>query len=57
MNHVKDIQWNDRCIDNLAIDADQKLLLQSLVASHSKGKAVDDFVQGKGLGLVFNLFG
>jgi len=57
VNFVEPIQWNEGCMDNLAVDDDQKLLLQSLISSHTEGNQVDDFIKGKGLGLVFNLFG
>ncbi|KAF7358510.1 p-loop containing nucleoside triphosphate hydrolase protein [Mycena venus] len=55
---ISDIQWNDEGFRNLAIDPDRKLLVQSLVESHSsEAKSFDDFVTGKGVGLVINLFG
>ncbi|KAJ7856346.1 P-loop containing nucleoside triphosphate hydrolase protein [Mycena leptocephala] len=55
---VTDVQWNDDSFKNLALDVDRKTLLQGLVNSHSalKGTA-DDFVAGKGAGLIMNLFG
>ncbi|KAF7341417.1 hypothetical protein MVEN_01878600 [Mycena venus] len=57
---VSDIEWDDECLNNLAVDADRKLLITSLVKSHAnqrKKQTVDDFVAGKGLGLIVNLFG
>lgn len=42
---------------NIAINPDRKVLVQSLVESHAKDQSFDDFVEGKGLGLVINLFG
>ena len=35
----------------------RKQLLQSLVEAHNQDLGFDDFVQGKGQGLVINLFG
>lgn len=57
MEHVSPIEWNDEGFKNIAIDPDRKLLVQSLVESHAQDQPFDDFVQGKGLGLVINLFG
>ena len=37
--------------------ADRKSLLRSLVDAHSSDVGFDDFVQGKGQGLIINLFG
>ncbi|KAJ7200434.1 P-loop containing nucleoside triphosphate hydrolase protein [Mycena pura] len=57
---VTNIEWNDEAFDNLTIDPDRKILIRGLVESHTslKGdRSVDDFVIGKGLGLIFNLFG
>ncbi|KAJ6526985.1 hypothetical protein DFH09DRAFT_935810, partial [Mycena vulgaris] len=57
---VSDIQWSEEGFDNLAIDPDRKILIQGLVKSHAsrRGKRpVDDFVAGKGSGLLINLFG
>ncbi|KAJ6620349.1 hypothetical protein B0H10DRAFT_1091401 [Mycena sp. CBHHK59/15] len=46
------------CSKNIAIDPDRKVLVQSLVESHvSETQSFDDFVPGKGLGLVISLFG
>ncbi|KAJ6630297.1 hypothetical protein B0H10DRAFT_1983969 [Mycena sp. CBHHK59/15] len=55
---VSAIRWNNEGFRNLAIDPDRKILVQSLVESHSSEKeSFDDFVTGKGVGLVINLFG
>ncbi|KLO07071.1 P-loop containing nucleoside triphosphate hydrolase protein [Schizopora paradoxa] len=59
---VEDIQtfsWNDEPFTNLVLARDQKSLILSLVESHMHrtSKHFDDFVQGKGQGLVINLFG
>ena len=57
MENVEPIEWTDEAFKNIAICPDRKLLVQSLVESHSRNRTFDDFVQGKGLGLVINLFG
>jgi hypothetical protein len=57
VEHVDHIQWNDDAFNNIAISPDRKLLVESLVESHSKNQSFDDFVQGKGRGLVINLSG
>ncbi|KAJ6587943.1 P-loop containing nucleoside triphosphate hydrolase protein [Mycena capillaripes] len=57
---VTSIDWNAEAFDNLAIDSDRKHLIKGLVKSHANLKeerSADDFVTGKGIGLVFNLFG
>ncbi|KAJ7181538.1 P-loop containing nucleoside triphosphate hydrolase protein [Mycena crocata] len=58
INYVAPIQWNDEPYTHLAIDANRKKLLQALVESHGKAEtSFDDFVEGKGRGLIINLFG
>jgi hypothetical protein len=57
VEHVNSIEWNDEMFKNIAINPDRKVLVQSLVESHAKDQSFDDFVEGKGLGLVINLFG
>jgi hypothetical protein len=57
---VSNIEWDDECFNNLAVDTDRKLLITSLVKSHANQREkqrMDDFVAGKGLGLIMNLFG
>ena len=57
---VSDIEWSEEGFDNLAIDPDRKILIQGLVKSHAslrEKRPVDDFVAGKGSGLIINLFG
>ncbi|KAK7018183.1 p-loop containing nucleoside triphosphate hydrolase protein [Favolaschia claudopus] len=58
VDQITDIQWNAEAFSNLAIDPARKILVQSLVESHNSADgSFDDFVKGKGLGLVINLFG
>ncbi|KAL4244344.1 hypothetical protein ABKN59_010662 [Abortiporus biennis] len=54
---VKTIVWNDEAFRSLVLPPGRKTLLQSLVEAHNQDLGFDDFVQGKGHGLVINLFG
>ena len=59
VDFVKEFEWNTEAYENLVIPAEQKSVLTTLVESHSSGSAskLDDFVKGKGMGLVINLYG
>jgi len=56
---VDKIVWNDAAFANLVLPQEKKSLIQALVEAHSeKGRVgFDDFIIGKGQGLVINLFG
>lgn len=54
---VHPIQWSPEPFANLVLPGNHKSLLQSLVEAHNAHLDFDDFVQGKGQGLVINLFG
>jgi hypothetical protein len=55
---VQPIEWNEEAFANLVLPADRKMLLQSLVEAHNAELCgFDDFIKGKGRGLVVNLFG
>jgi hypothetical protein len=55
---VMPIEWNEEASANLVLPSDRKMLLQSLVESHNAElNGFDDFIKGKGRGLVVNLFG
>ncbi|KAJ6468484.1 hypothetical protein C8R47DRAFT_989947 [Mycena vitilis] len=54
---VAPVQWNADAFANLVLPADRKTLLRSLVEAHHEEAGFDDFVKGKGAGLVVNLFG
>lgn len=58
---IKDIQWNESAFDSLVLPDDQKSIVKALVQSHTSGaqehKLVDDFVEGKGQGLLTVLHG
>jgi hypothetical protein len=53
---VQEIKWNDNAFINLVFPLNQKDLIKALVKDHSESR-FDDFMQGKGRGLVVNLFG
>ncbi|KAH8103842.1 P-loop containing nucleoside triphosphate hydrolase protein [Cristinia sonorae] len=63
IEHVKPITWNDEAFQSLVLPPGRKTLLQSLVEAHNakvgsrRRFTFDDFVPGKGRGLVINLFG
>ena len=54
---ITEVDWNDDAFANLVLPADRKDLLQSLVEAHHRELGFDDFIKGKGQGLVINLFG
>ncbi|KAG6908079.1 hypothetical protein DXG01_006214 [Tephrocybe rancida] len=54
---IEEVDWNEDAFDNLVLPKGRKQLLQSLVESHHKEVGFDDFIKGKGHGLVINLFG
>jgi len=59
VDEVHPFTWNDEPFTNLVLARDQKTLILSLVEAHTHGlsQGFDDFVKGKGQGLVINLFG
>lgn len=57
MNHISRIEWNTEMFQALELPLDRKTLLKSLVEAHDSGSDFDDFVPGKGRGLVISLFG
>ena len=54
---IQDVDWNSEAFTNLVLPQGRKDLLQSLVESHHRELGFDDFIKGKGHGLVINLFG
>lgn len=54
---IQDVDWNEDAFTNLVLPGERKNLLQSLVEAHHKEIGFDDFIKGKGHGLVVNLFG
>ena len=60
VDSVKEIEWQADAFDNLVLPPAQKSLIQSLVQSHRGPEDkdnFDDFIKGKGRGLIINLFG
>ena len=57
VDKIQDIEWNEDAFNNLVLPHDHKYLLQSLVQAHNNEIGFDDFIKGKGHGLVVNLFG
>ncbi|EJD48209.1 P-loop containing nucleoside triphosphate hydrolase protein [Auricularia subglabra TFB-10046 SS5] len=56
--HVTAIKWNDEAFARLVLPRAQKDLIKGLVeAQAARGFEFDDFIEGKGRGLVINLFG
>lgn len=55
---VTTFEWSNEPFENLVLPPAQKMLVKSLVEIHSKDSTgFDDFVKGKGRGLIINLFG
>lgn len=57
IENIKDVEWNEEAFSNLVLPSNMKTLLQSLVEVHNSEMVFDDFIKGKGRGLVVNLFG
>lgn len=54
---VSSVDWALDAFANLVLPQGRKTLLQSLVEAHHRELGFDDFIKGKGHGLVINLFG
>jgi len=54
---ISPVEWNSDAFSNLVLPQDRKNLLRSLVEAHHKELGFDDFIKGKGQGLVVSLFG
>ncbi|KAK1232481.1 hypothetical protein PQX77_004383 [Marasmius sp. AFHP31] len=54
---IRTVQWNQEAFENLVLPEGRKDLLQALVDAHHRELGFDDFIKGKGHGLVVNLFG
>lgn len=55
---VHPVIWNEEAFANLVLPADRKMLLQSLVEAHNvELNGFDDFIRGKGRGLIAALYG
>ena len=55
------IEWQDDAFDNLVLPTEQKNLIKALIETHGMASdeigEFDDFIAGKGKGLIINLFG
>ncbi|CCL99901.1 uncharacterized protein FIBRA_01926 [Fibroporia radiculosa] len=56
---IKPFEWNDEAFQQLVIPTQHKTVLKILLESYNSHATAnfDDFISGKGLGLVINLFG
>ena len=55
VDEIKEIVWNPSSFDNLAIPATKKKVITSLAKAHifrASNDVIDDFVEGKGQGLI-----
>ncbi|KAF8060706.1 P-loop containing nucleoside triphosphate hydrolase protein [Lyophyllum atratum] len=57
IDKVRPVDWNEDAFANLVLPSAHKDLLRSLVEAHHRELGFDDFIKGKGHGLVINLFG
>ncbi|KAF8539779.1 P-loop containing nucleoside triphosphate hydrolase protein [Trichophaea hybrida] len=57
ISSITDIAFNEKVFDQLVLPQTQKELVRVLVENHSKGAQFDDFVAGKGKGLISVLHG
>ena len=55
MDDIKDIVWNPSSFNNLTIPTAKKKVITALAKAHmsrASGDVIDDFVEGKGQGLI-----
>ncbi|KAJ7362562.1 P-loop containing nucleoside triphosphate hydrolase protein [Mycena albidolilacea] len=57
ITQVTPVSWNADAFANLVLPDEHKNMLRSLIAAHYGKAGFDDFIRGKGAGLVVNLFG
>ena len=57
IENISQIVFNERVFDQLVLPQSQKDLVRVLVESHAKFSGFDDFVEGKGKGLITVLHG
>ncbi|THU75093.1 P-loop containing nucleoside triphosphate hydrolase protein [Dendrothele bispora CBS 962.96] len=58
LDDIAEVTWNPSIFDSLELDADNKYTIRALIESQCNERAqFDDFVLGKGRGLIFNLHG
>ncbi|KAF5347625.1 hypothetical protein D9756_010669 [Leucocoprinus leucothites] len=54
---IRPVEWNSAAFTNLVLPSGRKDLMKSLIEAHHKELNFDDFIKGKGHGLVINLYG
>ncbi|KAI1338504.1 P-loop containing nucleoside triphosphate hydrolase protein [Xylariaceae sp. FL0016] len=54
---IEDINWMPGILDNLVMDRDEKELVTALLKNHPESQSFEDFVPGKGKGMVMLLCG
>ncbi|KXN93314.1 ATPase family AAA domain-containing protein 3B, partial [Leucoagaricus sp. SymC.cos] len=54
---IRPVEWNETAFNNLVLPSGRKDLLKSLIEVHHQGLNFDDFIKGKGHGLIINLYG
>ena len=58
VEYLVDVNWNDKAFEKLVMQEDRRMLIHGLVKAHKQDEETfDDFVQGKGRGLVCLLAG
>ncbi|KAL8708050.1 MAG: hypothetical protein Q9225_007662 [Loekoesia sp. 1 TL-2023] len=57
VDEIHDVVFSEQVFAQLVIPESTKSLIQALVENHAKGTGVDDFVEGKGKGLIILLHG
>lgn len=57
LDNITEIVFNEQLFGQLVLPESHKELVRFLVENHSTGVSFDDFVEGKGLGLVLLLHG
>lgn len=58
VDNVRSIEWKDDIYDMLQMEAEQKEMVRGIIESHhASSSSFDDFIPGKGRGLVFLLHG
>ncbi|KAI5863276.1 P-loop containing nucleoside triphosphate hydrolase protein [Durotheca rogersii] len=52
IDHIREIQWQDRAFDDLVLDGSYKRLITAFIESHVENKErFDDMIEGKGQGI------
>ncbi|OJJ33550.1 hypothetical protein ASPWEDRAFT_116032 [Aspergillus wentii DTO 134E9] len=57
VNNIAEINFNDAAFDHLILPSSQKGLVRALVESYTRDESFDDYIAGKGKGLILLLHG